>query len=121
MSTLIVIIAISLLVLWGTTLYLWWREETGNPVAPLTAPVIARKIDQCIRICRRGWYSSCRIVDTTSRKTGSYILNILLRIAPRLEQVLTRKDALTGLKHGPSSYFLMTISEKKAPSKKVAQ
>ncbi len=117
----IVLIVLSILTIWGTTLYLWWREETGTPVQSLTVPTITRKIDHLARIGRRGWYTVCRVVDMLLHKIGSSIIKTILRIAPRLTPAFTQKDVLTGLKHGPSSYFLMTISEKKAPNKKVAQ
>ena len=88
-----------------------WRKNTQqeNTVTEVLNPVYRKSI----RSVRRIWFFVLRIL----RKIRSWIekiaTKIFFAIFPNARKAFEKKDELTGLEHGPSSYFLMSVSEYK--------
>ena len=99
-----------ILITWIYSMYLSWKVSQGTVFASIkTAPFIDR-FTTLIRLVRRGWYGvemETKQVVTwgTKRAEGA-----LVALFPKAAHAFTKPDELTGLTHGPSSYFLKSIS-----------
>jgi hypothetical protein len=65
-----------------------------------------------IRNLRRSYFSLIRIFNFTKTKLKTIAIKTFVMVFPKAHKAFEEKDALTGLTHGPSSYFLKKISEK---------
>jgi hypothetical protein len=99
-------------------MYLWYSDEQGRALSPFRIEQIESKLEQVARFGRRGWYSATRLGAKGLAWSGSHMESAFLTIFPKAAPAFAKRDRLTGLNHGPSSYFLMSISEKR---KKVAR
>jgi hypothetical protein len=65
-----------------------------------------------LRNLRRSYFFLLRILSVLKNKTGSILTKTIVTVFPKAKKAFQKKDELTGLEHGPSSYFLKKISEK---------
>ncbi len=105
----------------GTWLYMvyisWKASEAISPAVATYGPLLAR-LNQALRLTRRGWYGA----SLQGRKTLAWFSQkaqtTFIKIFPTAKSAFTKRDMMTGLTHGPSSYFLKTISQ---PRKKASK
>lgn len=121
-STLLVTAAILAIALWLTIMYAWWRQESGAPVRTPATAIAVSYAAVCTRLARRGWYACMLYVGTVRRWTNRKVQKVFFSLFPAAKPAFAKHDALAGLKHGPTSYFLRSISEKEtAASKKTVR
>ncbi|HRH25157.1 MAG TPA: hypothetical protein PLQ20_02370 [Candidatus Paceibacterota bacterium] len=110
-------IIISLLVLWLLVMFLIFRE-THKKETNIEIKQISNKY---IRESRKFWFLFLRGVSYLRDFTTKIIAKIFFYIFPKAKTVFEKKDELAGLEHGPSSFFLMSISEDKTKPQKKAR
>ncbi len=104
---------------WVLAIYSSWRAAEGNPGKVLTEEIIDTQVQKYLRLMRRGWYGTERTAEQALRWSGNKTRDAVVKVFPGTAPVFEKApDALTGLKHGPSSYFLKSISEKEPVKKK---
>lgn len=69
--------------------------------------------DKSIRLARRGWFLVLRYLDKLKAIVEKVLTKIFFAVFPNARKAFEKKDELIGLEHGPSSYFLMSVSEYK--------
>ncbi len=122
MLSLVICLLVSLILLWLLIMYGIWRnnikqtQEVRTPEEAL-APVYQKSA----RLARRGWFKFLRAVDRLQDKLTNIAARIFFWIFPKARKAFENKDALTGLEHGPSSYFLMSVSESKKEFESIRQ
>lgn len=114
----IVSIVILLLALWLTTMIALWNNTKGAYQDPAEEQlnVVTTKT---VRLIRRGWYATLLAIIMALKKIASYIARGFFTLFPKAQKAFEKKNELTGLTDGPSSYFLMSVSEYKEDLKKV--
>ena len=118
---LVIALCLTLIGIWLTVMYLWWQSDRGGISSALTPQEIALRAEKVARLTRRGWYSTLRYINYILAVMFSYIARGFFALFPKAAQAFEKKDVLTGLTHGPSSFFLLSISEsrKKVAKKKI--
>jgi hypothetical protein len=110
-------IIISLLSLWLLVMFLIFREahkkETNIEIKQIS--------NKYIRESRKFWFLFLRGVSYLRDFATKIIAKIFFYIFPKAKTVFEKKDELAGLEHGPSSFFLMSISEDKTKPQKKAR
>lgn len=117
MTALLIILIVLVLTTWLYAMYLAWRKEMGKEF-PLVggAPIIATW-DKSSRLTRRGWYGIRAHLREWSARLGESAQRAFVKAFPTSAPVFEKKDKLTGLTHGPSSYYLKSITpSKETPS-----
>lgn len=111
MIALLITLAVLLIGTWVMTVYGSWRIAEGREGAPVTIETLELYGDKALRLARRGWYSIERALTQAMRWSGKKTSDAVVKVFPTTAPVFADKpDALTGLTHGPSSYFLKSIS-----------
>ncbi len=100
-----------LLALWGYSTYLSWKVSEGVSFAPIKAAPFVTRYVQTIRLVRRGWYGALLHAKAGLVWSGKRLEKGFVKIFPSAAPAFAKRDELTGLHTGPSSYFLKTISE----------
>ncbi len=103
---------------WVAYMYLWWKKEQGTEEAPLTLATAQRSVDKSARLARRGWYKAQTQVQKAASWGSQKAGHVFFTVFPQAQEAFTKKDELTGLSHGPSSYFLLSLSEREAQKKR---
>ena len=111
-TALLIIIAVLIVALWISVMALWWRHEQGHTEA-LEREDVIKQWDKATRLMRRSWYTTLRYSKQVTLWGNKKISNAFVAIFPRSRPAFTDQDILTGLEHGPSSYFLASLSGKK--------
>lgn len=73
------------------------------------------------RLVRRGWFKLLRNINILREQLTKVAARIFFWIFPKARKAFEKKDELTGLDHGPSSYFLMSVSESKKEFENIHQ
>lgn len=112
MTTILLIsIAATIVLLWITSMVLWWQEENDIQTQTIDK-TISRQGEHIARYGRRGYYAlglyGKKLSSWSTKKTKAFLAVHF----PKMYKTIKKPDPLTGLKHGPASYFLHTISEK---------
>jgi hypothetical protein len=111
MNTLIILFIISLFLSWMTLMRIWWKKERGL-TQEFSEEHLLSYSKKGVRLTRRLWYRFTfygqQVLTWLQRKLAKVFFSIFPNAAP----AFAKKDGLVGLKHGPSSFFLKTISEK---------
>lgn len=116
MSTLVVWFLVSLIALWLFAMLTLWNTQTKQTTDMIEElrPVATKSL----RTLRRFWFLVLRGVATIRAAATTLITKLFFTIFPNAKKAFEKKDELTGLQQGPSSYFLMSISEgKELPGK----
>lgn len=69
-------------------------------------------LERVMRYLRRGRYSTERVVRSGFDIVSATARRSIVFLFPKSKKVFSDIDPLTGLQHGPSSYFLMEISQR---------
>lgn len=114
----LIAIAILAIASWFIIMLVWWQEERAKKEARLEEITLVY-YEKISRFARRGWYACERYSSQIGVWIGEKAQKVFFRIFPDARDAFSKKDPLAGLHHGPSSFFLLSISEtKKVPSKK---
>lgn len=93
-----------------------WRKEGQQ------TETLAEELDPIVtkgaRTIRRTWFLFLRGVNAVRAFLTVLITKTFFALFPKAQKAFEKKDELTGLQQGPSSYFLMSISEGKEFSQK---
>lgn len=111
LSTLLILLAVCLFLSWLTLMGIWWQKEHNNE-KEFSFDQISYYGQYCARLARRGWYRCIFYLSRFGAWSNKKFARIFFSIFPNAEPAFTKKDTLTGLEHGPSSFFLKSISEK---------
>ena len=116
-TTLLIILAGLAVLLWLSTMLLWWHEGTHAEHTMLDA-VALKQIERIIRLSRRSYYAgmlySTRAFNWGNKSMGRAFVHVFPNAAPAFQ----KHDMLAGLEDGPSSYFLHSISRSTTRQKK---
>ena len=107
MFSLFIWFIISLLVLWLVVMIILWRKQVGGDVLREINPLIKSGV----RGTRRIWFLILRGINTVRSYFTRVIAKLFFWVFPNAKEAFEKKDELAGLEQGPSSYFLMSISE----------
>lgn len=120
MLPLVICLIISLILLWLLVMYGVWRINTRQTEHLLTPEeAIAPIYEKSARLIRRIWFKFLRNINVLREKLTDLMAKIFFWIFPKARKAFEVKDELIGLEHGPSSYFLMSVSESKKDFEKV--
>ncbi|MCC7436519.1 hypothetical protein IT402_01430 [Candidatus Nomurabacteria bacterium] len=97
-------------------MYNIWRER--NKDQENTDHKIPEIYGKGVRFLRRGWFSFLRFLSKLQNLITILATKAFFKIFPKAKKIFMDKDKLTGLEHGPSSYFLKSITPEKNPLKK---
>jgi hypothetical protein len=114
----IVILFFFLIATWMTTMYILWSTEQGKEHARFTDHSIAA-IVRTVRTLRRYLYATRRWLLVVLKGIKTSALYLFFIVFPNAKKAFRSHDELTGLTKGPSSYFLMSVSEYTEEAKKV--
>ena len=101
---------ISIIVLWLLVMYSAWNKK-GTEQAVDAVTELTPLYNKSTRVARRWLFSLQRAIGVWRAKGTTLATKIFFAIFPKARKAFEEKDALTGLEHGPSSYFLKSISE----------
>jgi hypothetical protein len=91
-----------------------WRSNIKHIEQALTPEeALAPMYEKGVRLARRVWFKFLRNVNILRDQLTKAAARIFFWIFPKARKAFETKDELTGLEHGPSSYFLMSVSESK--------
>ena len=111
MSITLGIVLLGLIVVaWGYSMYVSWKMDQGAPLAMVAADPIIGWWAQVARLTRRGWYAAGLKTRHLFTWGNARIGGAFVKVFPSAAPVFTKRDALTGLTHGPTSYFLKSLS-----------
>ena len=107
-----------ILLTWIYSMYVSWKIAQGVPPLLLEAAPFVARWAQLARLTRRGWYKGMFKTEQVLSWSTTHIKNVFVKIFPNSAPVFTKRDAMTGLTQGPSSYFLKSISTSRKPGNK---
>ncbi len=113
MITLVVFLILSIILLWLLVMYGVWKKTTKQQEVPDALEVLTPVYNKGTRLLRRGWFSVLRYFQLLKAFLEKVATKVFFKIFPNARKAFEKKDELTGLEHGPSSYFLMSVSEYK--------
>jgi hypothetical protein len=116
-STLLALSLVLAIAWWVSIMYVWWKKEQGTEQMPATI-VAAEYAAVGARLSRRGWYAFMLQVRALGNWGNKKFQKIFFSLFPDAEPAFAKHDQLAGLKHGPTSYFLRSISEKETTASK---
>lgn len=109
-NALLIVIAVLLIALWISAMALWWHNEQGH-TAPLEPRDAINQVNKAVRLGRRGWYGTMRYGKRAAKWSNKKASDAFVTVFPKARTAFTKKDELTGLEHGASSYFLASLSK----------
>lgn len=117
---LLVTISVLVILLWVTIMFIWWQKEKHAKESLATDALITYAY-KGTRLARRGLYAGEMYARSFGTWTGEKMANLFFKLFPSAVPAFAKKDELVGLSHGPSSFFLLSISEakKKLSAKKI--
>jgi hypothetical protein len=110
-ETLLIVLGILIVLLWLMTMVVWWRSEQDKPVKTLTPDDAIQAWNKAARMGRRTWYSSVRHSKRAANWSNKKASDAFITVFPKSKAAFEKPDELTGLEHGPSSYYLASLSK----------
>ena len=107
MIWLIIWFFISLIILWILIMFLLWRKHENAHIVEKENIVI----NKFTRNLRKILFGVIRLINKIKTFIKKHLTKVLIFIFPKASKAFEVKDPLIGLEQGPSSYFLMSISE----------
>jgi hypothetical protein len=108
--TLAIIAIVLVLALWISVMLVWWRSEQEKPVKTIKPTDLIRSVHKATRMARRSWYGGVRYSKQVALWGNKKARAAFVTLFPNAKSAFVEKDKLTGLEHGPSSYFLANLS-----------
>ena len=109
MIAIVIYFVFFLIVLWLLTMVYLWRKE--EHLKQDTLAEIKPVLTKSTRLARRALFWSLRRLLVLRDYIGDLIAKGFFKLFPKAQKAFEKKDELIGLDHGPSSYFLKSISE----------
>ncbi len=113
MITLVVFLILSIILLWLLVMYGVWKKNEKQESVPDALEALAPVYNKGTRLLRRGWFTVLRYLRLVRVFFEKILIRIFFAVFPNARKAFEKKDERTGLDHGPSSYFLMSVSEYK--------
>lgn len=114
MITLVVLFILSIIMLWLLVMYGVWKKNAKQETVPDALEAITPVYNKSTRLLRRAWFTVLRYTRKIRLFFEKILIKVFFAVFPDARKAFEKKDELTGLEHGPSSYFLMSVSESKA-------
>ncbi|MEO5646572.1 MAG: hypothetical protein ABIO57_02260 [Candidatus Paceibacterota bacterium] len=108
--TLVIILIVLIVALWISAMLVWWRSEQTKPIKTIKRRDVIHSWNKAARLMRRSVYGSMRYSKQATLWGNTKARNAFVTIFPTSKPAFIEKDMLTGLEHGPSSYFLANLS-----------
>lgn len=115
--TLVTIFIVLLLALWISAMLLWWRSEQEKPIKTVKQRDVIHAWNKAARLARRSWYGGMRYSKQVTLWGNKKLRSALVTLFPKAKPAFVQQNMLTGLEHGPSSYFLAHLSKKEIAKK----
>jgi hypothetical protein len=109
--TLCIALVVLAIAFWFTSMYALWQKESGIDSKLLSIETVITCWDKSERMFRRGYYSAMLYVKHGAQWSNKRMASLFFMLFPNAQPAFAKRDVLTGLHQGPSSYFLMSISE----------
>lgn len=111
MNTLVVLFIISIILVWIVLMYSVWRKQhhENGSLSEITTPLY----NKSSRVVRKLWFALQRAIGIARAFMTRLATKAFFAIFPSARKAFEKKDELTGLEHGPSSYFLKSITPEK--------
>ena len=106
-----VVLAVLVIASWVTAMYVSWKRSEGSAPSPIKQEVIASYWSKMVRKGRRSYYRSLFTFKQTLQWGNKAFSHVFFSLFPNAAPAFAKRDMLAGLKDGPTSYFLMSISE----------
>jgi hypothetical protein len=111
-GTLFVALIVLAIGVWITVMYMWWQKENHIVEKPIhLTDTMLHYWEKSERLARRGWYHTLLFGKQTFQWSNKKVGAIFFTLFPNAEPAFAKRNSLIGLEQGPSSYFLMSISE----------
>jgi hypothetical protein len=117
MITLVVLLILSIILLWLLVMYAVWKQKNKHQEVNSISEIVPQYYSKSSRFLRRLWFGILRLVSKLGDITTIFATKVFFGIFPKAKRAFEKKDELTGLEQGPSSYFLMSITEEVAANK----
>jgi hypothetical protein len=118
--SLVAILVVLILAFWLLTMYASWKQHQGVLKA-IDEHEIRYRTEQALRLVRRTTYTGMRYFNTGLNWGLAHVRKGFYTLFPKAQSAFVKHDELMGLKTGPSSYFLHTISESKKEAPKTTR
>lgn len=117
MTTLVVFFIVSIILVWIILMYSIWRKQNreSQSLSEITTPLY----NKSSRLLRKFWFTVLRYISVARAFMIKIATKAFFAIFPGARKAFEEKDELIGLEHGPSSYFLKSISSEKEVSETV--
>jgi uncharacterized protein YpmB len=106
-----IILIVLLIALWISAMLLWWRSEQEKPIKTIKRRDVIHTWNKAARAARKSWYGGVRYSKQAALWGNKKARNAFVSLFPKSKSAFENKDMLTGLEHGPSSYFLANLSK----------
>jgi preprotein translocase subunit YajC len=117
MITLVVLLILSIILLWLLVMYSLWKQKNKHQEIGSISEIVPQYYSKSSRFLRRLWFGILRLVSKLGDTITIFATKVFFGIFPKAKRAFEKKDELTGLEQGPSSYFLMSITEEVAANK----
>ena len=111
LQILLIALGVVIICAWLVVMRIWWNKE-HHIEQPLSSENVARLGEKGARLLRRGWYRTLFYGEIVRSWGSSMFARAFFYFFPSAKPAFAKKDELVGLAHGPSSFFLKSISEK---------
>ena len=118
MISIVIFLIICLFLIWLLVMYKIWKKSAKETQGSLTE-ALTPSYSKGTRLLRRSWFVFLRFLQATRLGLEKIIARGFFAIFPNARKAFEKKDELTGLQKGPSSYFLMSISEEVTVNKTI--
>jgi len=113
MTTLLILLATLIVLFWVSIMLLWWKQKYDLEQKTVDRLALYH-VEKIIRLGRRSYYASALYGKRALSFGNKTIAKVFVRAFPSASAAFKKHDTLAGLEHGPSSYFLHSISSSKA-------
>lgn len=122
MVTFGILFLISALIFWLLFMYGVWRrtiphESMEHGFLKALSPFYQKSA----RFFRKSFFFLSRVIEKVLYKGLQVLAKGFFTLFPKAKKAFEKKDELIGLEHGPSSYFLMSVSEYKNEEKEASK
>ena len=97
---------------------LWWETAQEAAARTIKRSDVIHQWNKAARLARRSIYGGLRYSKQVALWGNKKVSKAFVAIFPNSKAAFIKQDPLIGLEHGPSSYFLASLSKKDKPAKK---